>query len=402
MARTILAAATTQNSVQLLSTTTYNAASSARYTATFAEAEVNITMRGAGTASRMVANIGTNTTTTASTTFRSRKNGGAGNMVVVFSAGTTGISQDTTNTDTIAAGDTYDFETTVDAGGSGNQYSKYVAVVFNAFSDTRQVIGVAGSSGTAANSASRACVVAGDWDISQTSAVPMQCKMKGGTLSNARVSVTAARTTDSGARVLVNSANANNNIVCTADTTGWFEDSSNTDVLATDDTVSWKATTAATGSNTFTIICAAFDYTTTNNKSEFICGKATGIALAASTSYWMPPYGYLHSNATTEAHAQMRISIQGTVTNLRTYVSANATTNTSTMTLRKNSADARNTLSISSAATGWFEDSTNFDQISPGDDIDTAIVVAAGGTLTLRNLTMTFQANGTPKLVSFY
>src|SRR3990167_11137323 len=68
------------------------------------EANRQITYRSAGTLSNLWVNVDSNTLD-GTTTIRTRINGANGAQSVSFASSTTGIAEDTTNSDTIVAGD---------------------------------------------------------------------------------------------------------------------------------------------------------------------------------------------------------------------------------------------------------------------------------------------------------
>src|SRR5690349_17266000 len=81
-----------------------------------AESNAQITRRVPGVESNLYIRVNTNDRGTS--TLRFRINGGDGNQVVSITASTTGEFEDTSNTDTIAAGDLTDYQITGGAGGT--------------------------------------------------------------------------------------------------------------------------------------------------------------------------------------------------------------------------------------------------------------------------------------------
>lgn len=79
------------------------------------EASVQSVCRWPGTRSNLYTNVAVNSRVNSST-MRSRKNGANGNMSISIPAGTTGVMEDTTNSDTLVAGDSCSTSLTTGAG----------------------------------------------------------------------------------------------------------------------------------------------------------------------------------------------------------------------------------------------------------------------------------------------
>jgi len=83
-------------------------------TAQATETNAQTEMLTAGTGKHLFVNVTANTTTTANSTFRTRKGAVNGNCNVVYAAAETGVKEDTSNTDTIADGNLYNFQLDVE------------------------------------------------------------------------------------------------------------------------------------------------------------------------------------------------------------------------------------------------------------------------------------------------
>jgi len=79
------------------------------------EANAQWTAQGGFTGTHLFVNVSSNARTT-NTVFRSRKNTADGNLTLTFGSGETGIKEDTSNTDTLTAGDVYDVSVTTGSG----------------------------------------------------------------------------------------------------------------------------------------------------------------------------------------------------------------------------------------------------------------------------------------------
>lgn len=113
----------------------------------------------------------------------------------------------------------------------------------------------------------------------------------------------------------------------------------------------------------------------------------------ANVTFFIDPVDSGRSRTTNENRAQVRVPVDGTLRNLRAYVSANARTSGSTIKLRKNGADGLMNVSIGAGATGNFEDTVNTDTVVEGDLINFALVHGSGSAvLTLLLIQLEFVA----------
>lgn len=109
-----------------------------------------------------------------------------------------------------------------------------------------------------------------------------------------------------------------------------------------------------------------------------------GVNGTAYAAFFTADYGSIAN--TTEANVQVKHQIASKLKNLRLYVSSNNATVTTTVKIRINGADGQNSVSISSGATGWFEDTTNTDTTSAGDKICYSLSKADANTVVIKNL----------------
>jgi hypothetical protein len=133
---------------------------------------------------------------------------------------------------------------------------------------------------------------------------------------------------------------------------------------------------------------------------------SSSIALAASTTYyiWLGNCGATGTTAyeTTEAESQITYHSAGILSKLYCLVTSN-NRGASTLKVRKNGADGSQSLSIADSTTGQFEDASNTDTVSDGDELNYSLSTGAGGTgLTVPIFSCLFSAsaNTTVKLAS--
>lgn len=168
-----------------------------------------------------------------------------------------------------------------------------------------------------------------------------------------------------------NAADGNISVSITASTTGRFEDTSNSDSYSAGDTGCFKLTTGGTGASlTPRTISSQFEATTdTVQVWNLVSISTSGIATASTTHYHVPAGRWQGSNATAN-NAKIEPGCGGTWEKMRVYAQANARTSSSTLRNRINASNGAMSVTIGSGATGEFQDTSNSDSISAGDDLD--------------------------------
>jgi hypothetical protein len=340
------------------------------------EATAQMNMRSPGIFSGFYVRITANTYT-ATSTWVFRKNTANGNQTFSINAAATGEFTDAVNTDSVVAGDIIDGQV---SGGTGTSITiSQAAVIFSANAGTVKRFAQWATctsstnntltlplSGPATSSAN-----ATDLAVSFTVGTP-------GILQNLYVRVIANTNTlattvstrlNSGAGTLTTS------IATTL--TGVFEDTSHTDPVAVGDLVNYNFSTGAgSGACTFR---NAVEFFTNSNQSHFICGGgSTTTQLKAVTTFY--GIGGNLTADTTEANLKCKAQLPMLLSGLQIRVVTNTVTATSTLTLRKNGANATQTNSIGSGATGLFQDSTHTDLIIATDELNYQLVTGSTGT----------------------
>ena len=162
-----------------------------------------------------------------------------------------------------------------------------------------------------------------------------------------------------------------------ASTTGLQEDLTNTVSVSAGDKICIKSVPGgATG--TWTMKIMTLNFVASNEQIVQILGsyQSNSIALASSTRYF--PIGGRLINTSTENSTKTRQRVAGTYAKLMVYVSANARTNSTTFKSRKNGADGNLSITIGAGVTGVFEDTSNSDTVSSGDDYNVAVTTGTG------------------------
>lgn len=212
------------------------------------EAVAQSSFRTGGVLSDFQVNIRVNARTTTSTA-RVRINGGNGNQVISVGAGVTGSLEDNTNTDTVASGDEVNQSITLGTG-TGNFRYFTTGVLFTTTNNKTQILsgrtpGVAYVVGTTYFPTLGAIRV-----IDTTEADVRYEVNQGFTASNysAYISVNGSSATST-ITLRKNGADGNQTLSIGSGVTGFFEDTSNTDVFTATDEINHSIVVGAGGTS---------------------------------------------------------------------------------------------------------------------------------------------------------
>ncbi len=201
---------------------------------------------------------------TTTTTVKSRINGADGNLSVSIGSGVTGILEDTTNTDTLAAGD--DYNTNV-ATGTGTQTLTLASItqsIFSSSSANNGVCVIGRITGYTQNANTTDYFAIGGNIVSESIESSVKVKTRAAfTFSELTTSITTNSVTASSTLMFrKNGADTALTLSVASSTTGMFSDSSNTvDTVETDE-VNTKMTTGATGTSLITRNILVYTYLT--------------------------------------------------------------------------------------------------------------------------------------------
>lgn len=365
-------------------TRNFRLSAGARISTSGTEANRQTLYRTAGTIRRLYTKILTNDHT-GSSTLRSRINSVNGNLLCSIPASTTGEFEDLVNSDAIAVADLVNVQLLIGAGGTTFTLRNIRATYEASSGETVTPIATGGDTISGANTTTPLVGVSlSATETNNQTKIPFAA-----TWRNFGVYVNA--NTRDGAitwRPRVNAANVNQSVSITAATTGWFEDTVNTDAVAAADLLAYAVTTSGTAGSA--VVNTTKGEIVTNNRTFLIAGSFGQTINQGVTTYFQ--IGGLQEATVTEASAQVKSGANYTASNLGIYVSANTVTLGSTLKLRKNGADGNQSVAIAASTTGHFIDNTNTDVIVDSDLLCTQLITGAAGTsLTTR----TFQMQGT-------
>lgn len=341
------------------------------------EATRQAPIRRAGTFSKFSIKITVNSFTTTSTA-RLRINGANGNQSVSITNGVTGIFQDNSNSDTISSGDLLNYS--IAAGSGGTLTFTIFSILYEATGNASYFLMNNGSTGFTANSTTRYQSVGDDGlQITETTESDVQTRVRvAGTHKNLYVYINSnARITTTTLRSRKNSGNGNMSISITSGSTGLFEDTTNSDTLASGDLINYSLTTSTGGGSiAFRIIGSEFLSDNDTVFSVVHSGSTSGISYSFGATEQSGVSGGIYaSSSPSEANMQLTCDQDCVISYLQAYVSANGLNSATTVKLRINGANGNLSVSIGATSTGYFQDASNSDSIVANDLINLQYVM---------------------------
>lgn len=341
---------------------------------TFSNMGVRITAGGSGT-----------------NTCRFRNNSADGNQVTAFAG--TGTAEDSSNTDTVAAGDEFNV-TMTDTGtdptyawikcnielasghGSIHVGANPAGQLFDLTASTR-TIPINGR--TSADGESQAAEAQVAWKVREYDSIEsFQVNVQ----SNVRVN-------DSTFRLRINGSPVGTAITYGAGVAGIQTVTGAGISVSPGDTVSFALTLGAGGEDLFLNNVGVLFKSSTGG-SEIATGNAAGIARTASAT---PTYyavgGDLIANAT-ESNVSIKPGFAAICRNLRCYLTTNTYTADATLKLFVNGAEEISLTLTAGAASQWFENASDTFTIDDNDVISFEIVGGTSGSISIHQIGVSF------------
>lgn len=333
-------------------------------------------IRDSYTLSKLYVRVNENTLN-GSTTVRSRINGVNGNQSVSIGAAATGAFEDNINSDGLVDDDLLNTYHVV-GGASGLIRTTSVAYRLSGATSirgTNYIYGLFPGN-------TYYFVLMGHGQKTTVESVTQYTFRVAATLSNFRAfiqnnTITAASTV----RTRKNGANGNQSFSVPDSTSGDFEDTSNTDSVVPGDNFNYQVVIGATGTemNIFSM----------QHKSNST-GKPIGVGSGGTATFqynwtrYTPIEGSPQTLNATESLVQIETRTALIAKNMFVRISANSIDNSSTFTLRKNTADTALAVSVGAAATGVFEDTADTIDFDLDDLINWKVVsVGTAGTMII-------------------
>lgn len=193
----------------------------------------------------------------------------------------------------------------------------------------------------------------------------------------------SANTLDTGTstvRLRKNAGDGNNVVSIGAGATGQFEDLSSDDSVAAGDEINLRII-ASGSSGSISFQSASVRAVPSTYHGLLYTTVVAGTAVGASLTRYFNLAGAIGVSAT-EADAQLKTRIAGTLRNFQVKSLSNSRSDSTTFNFRKNGSNGNQTISVGAGSTGIFEDTSNTDSVSDGDLICGAFTTG-GGTGTI-------------------
>lgn len=358
------------------------------------EANRKTRYRTAGTLSNFHANLSSNTFTLATTTIRVRKGGANGSGILTFNAGVSGTQEDTTNTDTIAAGDDLDIQIATTNSGANTIIMQFASIVFTPTNSdltvTKMLNGHALAFATANITDTRFFGLCGALSTRSTETEAQLTIRHAATHKNMWVFVSSnARANTTIFKSRKNASNGTMSCTFTSTLTGLQEDTSNSDSLVAGDEADYTIQSGS-GTSTLTLESISSEFHSTAADANWLAWSEVdgSTTAAANATSWLNIAGR-GSVATVETKRDFPAKFGMVAHNLCTNVPTNGVTvGNSTFKVKIGSALSAITTTYAASATGVQEDTTNYATINAGDNIKYEITAGTVGT------TITFRGVG--------
>lgn len=214
---------------------------------------------------------------------------------------------------------------------------------------------------------------------------------EGLTLSTSGVQIASGNSGSMTFRSRINGANGN--LAMTRSGAGGADDLVDSDVLSASDIFNWAYTDTGTASN-MAWIKACVALASGHGNIHAVTGITGRVFDVPSATVYAALGGNLIDDGTaTVANAQWKTYAYDSVEAIQARVSANARTNTSTISLNVNGSDVGTPISITSGATGLFTVTGMAEALSPGDLVCASVTLSTGTEdLTLLSIGVTMKS----------
>jgi hypothetical protein len=188
----------------------------------------------------------------------------------------------------------------------------------------------------------------------------------------------------------VNGGNGTQTITVPAGTTGTFVDLTHSDTITSGNTHSVKYVAAGTtGGLTASGVGGWYEESVGVTQFTTVRFAWVSSGLTRYAPFVSPTSGF----ASGEAGTETLVKTSGTVKNMACYVSANARTTNTVITLRKNGADTALALTIPAGTTGLIENVVNTVAVAAGDLINWKIVAGSGTESMTTDISLEIEAD---------
>lgn len=337
------------------------------------EANVQMTIRDAGTFSNSSILIPTSNANIGTVNWNFRKNAANGNQSVSI-GNTTGLKQDTTHTDTVVAGDKVNYQ--IGGGGTVN----FTPMVFYELFDSTSSFSprsMTTSSQTYTTGSSFSAINGKEASASNEAGINTKMQ-KAGTMKFLACELSANAKTSTMTFIsrigTPTMANGNMTMTIAAGGTGIQEDTTHTDTIAVNNLWNSSRVVGTDTTNSTTWQSTGSEFTSSTNFIVEASADADVVGTASTTKF--VPLGGRLAFGSTESQVQAKALANFAYSGLSVEHSAGTSTHTVTINFRKNTANGNQTVTAGTA-TGQYADTTNTDTVVPTDLVNYAFTFGA-------------------------
>lgn len=313
-------------------------------------------------------------------------------LSIEIPSGTTGTFSNTSSSASVSSGDLVCLKTYTGSGGGGGTNFGFTSCTVEVESTSQAATMFGGRSPNQSSASTTTYIgINGNTNLSAANEERSLTVMREDcTVSNLQAYIsTNGRAQATTYRVRKNSANGNGIITVTGSTTGFFEDTTNSDSLVSGDKLGYQSVLGTGFGNVAASIIGLKYIGSVANRVVLVSNYSASLT-SGSTNYTAVTGS---GKTSTESNSQSVVVLEGTLSSGSIYVHSNASTTTVTAVLRKNTSDTDISISISSGTTGAF---TSADSVSvAADDLINWKLSGANATLQIAGLSALFTGTVT-------
>ena len=316
--------------------------------------------------------------------------------------GVTGLI-DSTGTAAITATDLVTLKYTYGTGGTGAITYNYITTVLDFTGNTTSFL-INNNVGALSTGDRFAPLMGSGPAGGATSETTIQQKMKGGKHKNLTAYVASnSRDGDSIVTSRYNTLQGALQLDIIDSASGYFTDvSADETPISNNYAMNYKLVRGGSG-GAITISWLASEIITTDGSFVILGECLTALAPVGATTFYLFLGGNQNTITNSDANTKTDIPVSGYKCNgLKINIQTNTVASASTITLRRNGADAANTISIPASTTGYYQDDTNSTTFDLNDDVNIKVACGGTGSFLVRSVGTFWEPSSTPSTSNSY
>lgn len=333
------------------------------YAGSVSEAASQIKCRAAGVSSNAGCYVRTNARST-NTIATLKVNGSNGNQSYTVGGGVTGKVQDTSNTDTISDGNTYSVDFATSTGGGSINAMHFLKITPTSGHD-KQFCAADAVNNISNATYQRYLPICGDLDYRTPETLSQTAVPATGDATNLQLYI--VDTSDADMTLDFRIGGVAGNMTLTPTTTGFYEDTSNTDALTAGNLINTDFFADNRTSGSYSPVMVGINYQT--DTEGFPMMRWSNSFVASGQVHYIPIMGG-SDESTTEADVDFDSPENFTLNSLYSYKQFDDGAVNPTLNMRINGSNGNLTITSTAGVTGVISDTSNSDSISTGDKIN--------------------------------